>query len=177
MSKAGLLLSAGLSLEIDVSDKGVAEEHSELWLTWVGTAIADAVSQLASIPAGNVETTVTCADPRAADMAAFGGGVGASFPCDAKVRASSLHFCSVLLLPRDWTQSYYLSRGFHLSTNLGVDNIFHVLALLLVGRSDGFDLSEHSLPSSSLVAYQPQQPSLGAQITPSVTLPPLPCIP
>eukprot|EP00903_Cladosiphon_okamuranus_P013533 g12605.t1 len=85
MSKAGLLLTVGLSLDIDVSDQGVAEEHSELWLPWVGTAIADAVAQLVSIPAGNVETTLTCVDPRAADMAAFGGGVGAKFPCDAKV--------------------------------------------------------------------------------------------
>lgn len=90
MSKAGLLLTVGLSLNIDVSEQGVAEEHSELWLSWVGTAIADAVAQLASIPSGNVETTVTCADPRAADMAAFGGGVGVSFPCDAKVRAMLL---------------------------------------------------------------------------------------
>ena len=85
MSKAGLLLSVELSLNVDVDEQGVAEEHSERWLSWVGTTIADAVAQLTSIPAGNVEATVTCADPRAADMAAFGGGVGASFPCDAKV--------------------------------------------------------------------------------------------
>jgi len=70
MSKAGLLLSVGINLKIDVRGDGVEEAHSNLWLQWVGTAVA----------------AVTCTDPRAADMAAFGGGAGANFACNAKVR-------------------------------------------------------------------------------------------
>ncbi|CBN76990.1 aspartic protease PM5 [Ectocarpus siliculosus] len=84
-SKAGLLLSVGVGLKIDVGDAGVSEEHSELWLTWLGTTVADAVAELTSLAAGNVEAAVTCTDPRAADIAAFGGAAGASFDCEAKV--------------------------------------------------------------------------------------------
>ncbi|CAM9418888.1 unnamed protein product [Ectocarpus fasciculatus] len=84
-SKAGLLLSVGVGLKIDVGDAGVSEEHSEHWLTWVGTTVADAIAELTSLAAGNVKAVVTCTDPRAKDIAAFGGAAAASFECEAKV--------------------------------------------------------------------------------------------
>lgn len=87
MSKAGLLLTVDLTLTIDVHDTGVSEDHSDLWLKWVGAAIADAVAQVTPVVAGNAEATVSCTDPRAADIAAFGGGAGESFECNAQVSA------------------------------------------------------------------------------------------
>lgn len=86
ISKTGLLLSVGVDLKITVGNDGVAEEHSDLWLRWLSTAVADAVAQLTSITPGNVETNIICGDPRAADIAAFGGAAGASFECSAQVK-------------------------------------------------------------------------------------------
>ncbi|CAN0341247.1 unnamed protein product [Pylaiella littoralis] len=85
MSKAGLLLSVGLTVSIDVRDNGVSEDHSDLWLSWVEAAVAEAVAQVAPVAAGNVEAAVRCADPRAADIAAIGGGAGETFECQAQV--------------------------------------------------------------------------------------------
>lgn len=84
MSKAGLLLSMGITLTIDIGTDGGESDAPGLWMQWIGTAVADATAtQLKDVHAGNVVVVISAIDPDVGDIAQL--PAGSSVPCTAKV--------------------------------------------------------------------------------------------
>lgn len=84
-SKAGLLLSTSLDLNVDIQPDSIKQEHSNLWMQWIGTAIADTVAtKLKEMRAGDVLVTVSPVGLTPEEVAEQ-SAAGMSFPCTAKV--------------------------------------------------------------------------------------------
>lgn len=77
-SKMGLLLSMGVTLELEFENgsadgdgaqenvQRVLGEKRPYWMSWVGTAVADAVAaQLSEVPNGDIEATISVVDSEA----------------------------------------------------------------------------------------------------------------